>query len=102
MPLILPIFAACICCCFAELLVLDRVGKILAERHSPIWKEVSAQGLTPHYAIYRFAQARRDRGLGDPALTRLVERFRLLHGVLLALLAIYGVVLVTGLGARAA
>ncbi|HWU78961.1 MAG TPA: hypothetical protein VN158_02720 [Caulobacter sp.] len=96
MPPILA-FAACFVCCLAELLTLDGVGRVLAQRHPEIWRQVSARGMTPHYALYRFAQSRGDRGLGDSELTRWVQRSRILHFVMIGLCVVYGVVLVISL-----
>jgi hypothetical protein len=72
-------FAVFFVCCALQFLFRRRVVRALVERHPDVWQEMSGKAFFVPNLGLDFATERRDRGLGDPDLTRKVQQLRLLY-----------------------
>jgi hypothetical protein len=94
-------FAVFFACTLGQFLMLRRMRQALAERHPEIWLELSRKAIFANSIGLGFALRRDDRALGDPDLSRWVDRLLLLWGVAIGAWVVLAGMLFAGVGAVA-
>lgn len=96
MPLFILIpFAVFFGCVLGQFYFLRQVRRALAARHPDVWRALSERAWFIDNAVFSFVWKKREKDLGDPALSAITARMRRLHIVAIVAWAAYGVGIVT-------
>lgn len=88
-------FAAFFACCAAQFWFLQRIRKVLIERHPDTFLTIEKSSIFPGQGLRRFLKKRRYRDLNDPELNLRVRDLRVLYLVGFLCWLAYGVSLFT-------
>ncbi|PZR34015.1 hypothetical protein [Caulobacter segnis] len=96
MPLFLLVpFAVFFGCVLGQFYLVRKVRRALVARHPALWLQLSDKALFIDNAIFSFVLKKRDKALGDPALSAITGRMRKLQIVAIVAWAAYGIGIVT-------
>lgn len=102
MPTFLIPFSIFFACCVAQFFFLNRVKRALRARHPDVLRSLLGKSFFSftNNAIIKFVWQRRDLGLNDPYLTRIVKQFKILLFLTYGAWGLCALAFVTGVASR--